>query len=102
MGPPSWLYYLFAVAMFAVAAYAAILLLLSMRFNDPAGRDVDVGHVFMGVAMGGMFVTRWAFWPSWFWEIAFFVLMTWFVTRSAQSIQRFGLHVPHEGIHTRL
>lgn len=102
MGTPAWLYYLFALAMLGVACYNLSLLVRSLRTKDPAGRDVDIAHVFMGVGMAGMFVTRWAFWPAWFWEIAFFVLMVWFITRSAQSVQRFGLHVPHEGVHAAM
>ena len=33
------------------------------------------------------------------WELIFAALMVWFVVRSVQSIQRFGLHKPHEAIH---
>lgn len=102
MGPPSWLYYLFALAMLAVAAYNLSLLVLSLRLRDPAGRDVDIAHFSMGVAMAGMFVTQWAFWPSWFWEALFSLLMVWFVARSAQSIQRFGLHIPHQAVHAAM
>jgi hypothetical protein len=102
MGTPAWLYYLFAVAMLAVAGYAVCQLAVSIRIHDPAGRDVDVAHLFMGVAMAGMFVTHWSFWSSGFWELVFFVLMVWFIARSAQSIQRFGLHVPHEAIHATM
>jgi hypothetical protein len=102
MGPPSWLYYLFAVAMLTVAAYGVCLLVVSIRLKDPVGRDIDIAHIFMGVAMAGMFVTRWAFWSNGFWELAFFLLLVWFVFRSVQSVQRFGLHVPHEGIHAAM
>jgi len=102
VGHPAWLYYLFALAMLAVAGYSVSLLFLSLRVGDPVGRDIDVAHLAMGVAMAGMFVTRWAFWPSWFWEAVFFVLLVWFVARSAQSLQRFGVHVPHEGIHAAM
>lgn len=99
MGTPSWLYYLFALAMLVVAAYSAFLLGLSLRASDPVGRDIDVAHLAMGIAMAGMFVNRWAFWPPWFWEALFFVLVVWFVVRSTESIQRYGVHVPHEAIH---
>jgi Domain of unknown function (DUF5134) len=102
MGNPSWLYYLFAVAMLAVAAYGACLLAISFSLNDPLGRDIDIAHLFMGVAMAGMFVADWAFWPSGFWELVFFLLMVWFIFRSIQSIQLFGLHVPHQGIHAAM
>jgi hypothetical protein len=102
MGPPSWLYYLFALAMFAVAAYGLVLLVLSIVAKNPAGRDVDVAHLFMGLSMGGMFEARWVFWPSWFWEAVFGVLLVWFVTRSSESIYRFGIHVPHEAVHAAM
>jgi hypothetical protein len=102
MGTPSWLYYFFAVAMLAVAAYAVCLLVTSFALNDPLGRDIDVAHLFMGVAMAGMFVVDWSFWPSGFWELVFFLLMIWFIFRSIQSIQLFGLHVPHQGIHAAM
>jgi hypothetical protein len=102
VGTPSWLYYLFAVAMLAVAAYGACLLTVSIRLKDPVGRDIDIAHLLMGVAMSGMFETHWSFWPAGFWELAFFLLMVWFIFRSVQSIQRFGLHVPHEGIHAAM
>ena len=88
--------------MFIVAAYAVVLLVMSVTFKDSAGRDVDLAHLFMGLSMGGMFETRWAFWPSWFWEATFGILLVWFVTRSAESIYRFGLHIPHEAVHAAM
>lgn len=102
MGTPSWIYYLFAVAMLVVAAYAAWLLTVSFRLDDPHGRDIDIAHLLMGTAMAGMFVAHWSFWPNAFWELAFFLLMIWFVYRSVQSIRGFGLHVPHEGVHAAM
>jgi len=44
MSTPSWLYYLFGVAMLAVAAYCVVLLALSLMTNRPAGRDVEISH----------------------------------------------------------
>jgi Domain of unknown function (DUF5134) len=102
MGSPSWLYYLFALAMFTVSAYGLTLFLISISVNDRAGRDVDVAHFFMGLSMGGMFVTRWAFWPAWFWEAVFGILLVWFLTKSAESVYRFGVHVPHEAVHAAM
>jgi len=102
MGPPAWLYYLFALAMLAVAAYGLALLMLSIGPRDAAGRDVDLAHVFMGVSMAGMFEPRWTFWPSWFWEAAFGILFVWFLTRSSESVHRFGVHLPHEVIHAAM
>jgi len=102
MGAPSWLYYLFGILMLAVAGYGLILLLVSVPLRQVAGRDVDVAHIFMGVSMAGMFVADWAFGASGLWELDFAILLVWFVVRSLQSIQRFGLHLPHEGIHAAI
>ena len=99
MGPPTWLYYLFGGLMLAVAAYCLVLLVLSVAARRPAGRDVDISHTLMGTAMAGMFVPAWAFGPPGLWELAFGVLLVWFVVRSIQSVQRFGLHVPHASVH---
>ena len=60
MGPPAWLYYLFGVLMLAVAAYGVLLFALSLASHRRAGRDIDVPHALMGVAMAGMFVPAWA------------------------------------------
>ncbi len=99
MSTPSWLYYLFGVLMLAVAGYCFTLLALSLATNRPAGRDVELSHLFMGVAMAGMFVGHWAFGRSSVWEIIFGVLMIWFVVESVKSVQRYGLHLPHALIH---
>jgi hypothetical protein len=99
MSTPSWLYYLFGGLMLAVAAYCLTLLVLSVATNRPAGRDVEISHVFMGVAMAGMFVGQWAFGRSAVWEIIFGVLMVWFIVQSIQSVQRYGVHLPHALIH---
>ena len=96
---PSWLYYVFGAAMLAVAAYCVVLLVLSVATDRPAGRDVEVSHVFMGVAMAGMFVGGWTFGPSGVWELIFGLLLVWFVVQSIHSVQRYGLHLPHALIH---
>jgi hypothetical protein len=99
MSRPSWLYYLFGLLMLAVAAYCVVLLTLSVATKRRAGRDVEMSHVFMGVAMAGMFVGRWAFGPSAFWELIFGVLSAWFLVEGIQSIRRYGLHLSHAFIH---
>ncbi len=99
VGVPSWLYYLFGVLMFAVAAYCFVLLITSTTARRSAGRDVEISHVAMGLAMAGMFVPAWAFGPSWLWELIFIALLVWFVVEAVQSIQHFGLHIPHTAIH---
>ena len=102
MGTPTWLYYLFGVLMLAVAAYCFVLLVLSVTSRRSAGRDVDVSHTLMGIAMAGMFVPAWAFGPSGALGAAFAGLTVWFAVRSIQSIQRFGLHVPHALVHAAM
>jgi hypothetical protein len=99
MAIPSWLYYFFGGAMLAVAAYCLTLITLAAATNRPAGRDVEVSHVFMGVAMAGMFVGRWSFGSDAIWEIIFGGLMIWFLVASVQSIQRWGFHLPHALVH---
>ncbi len=99
MSTPAWLYYLFGVLMLAVAAYCFTLVILSVATNRPAGRDVEISHIFMGIAMAGMFVGHWAFGRSAFWEIIFGALLIWFLVASIQSVLTYGLHLPHALIH---
>jgi hypothetical protein len=96
---PSWLYYLFGVLMLAVAAYSVLLLVSSVGARRPFGWDVDVSHLFMGMSMAGMFVTKWAFGASNVWELIFTALMIWFLVRSIVSLHRWGLHLSHFLIH---
>jgi hypothetical protein len=98
-GNHAWLYYLFGGLMLSVAAYCLALLVTSLPTRRSAGRDVELSHVFMGVAMAGMFVPAWAFGPSGLWELLFGALLVLFVVRALQSVQRFGLHVPHTAVH---
>ena len=53
---PSWLYYLFAVAILTVAVYSVVLLVMSFATRRSAGWDVDIAHILMGVSMAGMFI----------------------------------------------
>jgi Domain of unknown function (DUF5134) len=96
---PSWLYYLFGVVMLAIAAYCLTLLVLSLATHRPSGRDVEISHIFMGVAMAGMFVDQWEFGRSAVWEIIFATLLVWFLVESIQSVRTYGLHLPHALIH---
>jgi hypothetical protein len=99
MSTPSWLYYLFGVLMLGVAAYCCALLVLGALTNRPAGRDVEISHAFMGVAMAGMFVGQWSFGRSATWEIIFALFMIWFLTAAIQSVLQYGLHLAHALIH---
>ena len=99
---PSWLYYLFAVAMLAVAAYGLVLLAVSVACRSTGGWDVDIAHILMGVSMAGMFVADWAFGPSAIWELIFAALLVWFVVQSIQSVIAFGIHLTHYLIHAAM
>ncbi len=99
---PPWLYYLFAVAVLAVAAYSLVLLAVSVATRRAAGWDVDVAHICMGVGMAGMFITDWAFGPSAIWELIFGALLVWFVVQSIQSELAFGIHLTHYLIHAAM
>jgi hypothetical protein len=99
VGAPSGLYYLFAILMFAVALYGVALLILTAVERRVGGRDVELSHVAMGIAMGGMFVPGWSFGPDVLWELVFAAFLVWFVVRTVQSVQAWGLHVPHTAIH---
>ena len=99
---PAWLYYLFAVAMLAVAAYGLVLLAVSVAIRRNAGWDVDIAHIFMGVSMAGMFVADWAFGPSAIWELIFTGLLVWFLVQSVQSVIAFGIHLTHYLIHAAM
>jgi hypothetical protein len=99
MGTPNGLYYLFGALMLAVAGYGVVLFILSVAARRPLGRDVDISHSFMGIAMAGMFVPSWVFGPKAVWEFLFAALMVWFIVSSVMSVQRFGPHVPHALVH---
>jgi len=99
IGTPVGLYYLFGALMLAVAAYSITVLVSSLRDHRPIGRDVEVSHVAMGLAMAGMFVPAWLFGPKALWEVIFGALLVWFIVRSVQSVHAWGLHVPHTAVH---
>jgi len=96
---PVWLYYVLGALMFAVAAYGGVVLAVSAPAHRRAGRDVELSHVVMGLAMAGMFVPAWSFGPNVLWQLVFGVLLAWFVARTVHSVRRYGLHVPHYAIH---
>jgi hypothetical protein len=99
IGTPVGLYYSFGALMLAVAAYSVMLLVTTVFDHRAIGRDVEISHVAMGVAMAGMFVPGWSFGPKVLWEMIFGALLVWFMVRSLQSIQAWGLHVPHTAVH---
>ena len=88
MSTPAWLYYLFGVLMLAIAGYCLVLLMLSIVTRRPSGHDVEISHIFMGIAMAGMFVADWAFGSNLVWELIFSLLFVWFHRRGPSN--RFG------------
>lgn len=96
---PAWLDDLFGALTLIVTAYSVTLLVVTVAVNRPAGWDVDVAHILMGVSMAGMFVVSWAVGPGSVWECIFAVMLAWFLARSAQSIRQYGIHLPHFLIH---
>jgi hypothetical protein len=102
VGTPAGLYYLFAVLMLVVAAYAMAFVVASYVDHWTPGRDVEVSHLAMGVAMAGMFVPAWSFGPKLLWVLVFGSLLIWFVVRALRSIQAWGLHVPHTAVHAHM
>jgi hypothetical protein len=99
VGTPAGLYYFFGVLMLTVALYGLALLMIAAVERRTGGRDVELSHLVMGVAMAGMFVPGWSFGPNALWELAFAAFLVWFVVRTVQSVQAWGLHVPHTAIH---
>ncbi|MGD0065916.1 MAG: DUF5134 domain-containing protein [Streptosporangiaceae bacterium] len=78
MGGPSWLAWIFASVMIAIAVYCLTRLLVSWRQHRPTDRPVDLAHVLMGVAMAGMLVARLrVFWVGG-WEVVFGIGTVWF------------------------
>jgi hypothetical protein len=99
VGTPAGLYYAFAILLLVVAAYATAFVVASYLDHWTPGRDVEVSHLAMGVAMAGMFVPAWSFGPNLLWVLVFASLLIWFVVRALRSIQAWGLHVPHTAVH---
>lgn len=96
---PPWLYDLFAVLMFGVAAYSGFLLGQDMRSRRFRGGDVQLSHLVMGLTMAGMFEPKWSFGPSPMWELLFGGLFVWFIYSGGRSLSAYGLHVPHAAVH---
>jgi hypothetical protein len=96
---PSWIYDLFGTLMLVVAGYCLASVAIETSTRRFSGWDVDIAHIAMGISMAGMFVSSWSFGPSGVWELIFGVLLVWFVVRSAQSVQIFGIHLSHWFVH---
>lgn len=95
---PAGLYYLVAGLVLAVAAYSALLVVVSLGRRRP-GLDVEVSHLAMGLAMAGMLVGALAFGPAVAWELVFGASLLWFLGRAWASLRRFGIHLPHSAVH---
>lgn len=96
---PAWLSYTFGLVMLAVAAYNFDLLAFSISGRYLPGSDAEISEIFCGISMAGMFVSDWAFGPTWIWRSIFLLLLIWFTTRSISSLVRSGPHIPRPAIH---
>lgn len=92
MVTPSWLAYVLAAVVLAVAVFSAARLVAS-RWAGVAGTgevDADGIHVLMGIAMAGMLVPSLTTLPVGVWEVVFGIGAVWFVFRSVE-VRRPGL-----------
>ena len=99
---PPWLYDAFGVAMLLVAATSLFRLVSGVVQRRSGGWDVDGAHLFMGIAMAGMFVEDWMVGSDVFWELVFGVFLVWFFFATIQSLQTFGAHLSHYAIHATM
>ena len=82
MAGPSWLAAILAAIMIATAAYCAARLAAARAHPQAAGRDVDLVHTAMGVAMAGMLVNWLNPLPDRVWAVMFGVAAGWFGWRT--------------------
>jgi Domain of unknown function (DUF5134) len=86
---PSGLSDALAVLMVATSLYCAGRLVVSGPWHRATGRDVDVVHVVMGVAMAGMLAEVFSFGWGGLWETVFGVSAAWFGWKSIDALVRF-------------
>jgi hypothetical protein len=84
---PSWLNDIFAAIMLAVATYSAGRLVAAHQWSRQTHKDVDIAHILMGVAMGGMLVADLNPLPNGLWEVIFSLLSAWFILRCYQWVR---------------
>ena len=108
MNVPIWLSYAIAVLMVSISVYCALRIALARQMGRRNHDDVNVAHLFMGLAMAGMFVPRWRLLPVGAWEVVFAVAGTYFLVLSARCVARgdqtsgdddHGRHVSHSAVH---
>lgn len=84
IGPP-WLADVLAGAMLALAAGAAVRLAVSRPPRQMRGRDADLVHLVMGVAMAGMLTPSLTALPAAVWEGVFGAAAGWFAWRAVRG-----------------
>jgi len=87
---PSWLTDSLAGLMLVIAAYCAGRVGYARLRHRPTEHDVDVLHVFMGVAMAGMLVSKLSILSSHIWEALFVAAVVWFAARIGLALRRPG------------
>lgn len=85
MAIPAWLTHTFAAAMAVVLAFCIMRLVVTRRRGSAEGRDVDLSHALMAVAMIGMLVPSWNVIPDAAWRVVFAVFLAWFVVQSVRD-----------------
>ena len=78
MAGPAWVTGGLAALVIVIAAYSAGRLAFSRLQRRETESDADVLHVFMGVAMAGMFVPWLSPLPGTVWQVMFAVAAAWF------------------------
>jgi hypothetical protein len=81
---PAWLALGFAAVMVAVSLYCVGRVIAARRWNRQNHLDVNISHIAMGFAMGGMLVPRANLVPNLAWEVVFASIAAWFLWRSVR------------------
>ncbi len=82
---PPWLAAVLAAVMIVIALYSASRLAISRLRRRETEFDADGVHVFMGVAMAGMFMPRLSLLPAAAWEAVFGIAAAWFAWRAIRT-----------------
>jgi hypothetical protein len=91
MSGPAWLVGILAGIMATTALYACARLLAAWRWGRRLHYGIDVTHVLMGTAMGGMLVPSLDFLPEIAWLFVFAVMSAWFSWTTLQFVVRRGI-----------
>lgn len=91
---PSWLAYVLAAVVIAVALFSAARLVAARGRRRRCEVDADSVHVVMGIAMAGMFVPGLAVLPGGLWAVIFAAGAAWFGWRAIRVRRLAAAHTP--------